>query len=95
MFWLAQSGRVLSRGCRFLGSNVVLVMQTFAKGAQDQTFRSVISPDLFLAVQCCGLRSSLDRNHHSTHPHATARGGSPPSNASLAGPPVFNNLRCP
>ena len=35
----------------------------------------MISLDLFLAVQCCCLRNSLDRTHHLTRPRVTARGG--------------------
>ena len=35
----------------------------------------MISLDLFLAVQCCGLCNFSERNHHLTHPRVTARGG--------------------
>ena len=40
----------LKEGGRCQGPNVVLFMQALAKGAQDRTFRSVISLDLLLAV---------------------------------------------
>ena len=75
MAWLAQSERAFSvymlQVCKWYCSP-----QTLGEGAQDRTFRFVISLDLFLAVQCCCLRSSFDRNHHLTHPRVTARGDS-------------------